>query len=253
MPDPAKHVDWTIPADSEPLRTELLSTERLADTARALASTQCWTVDTQSRTVPLLSVLDRAEVTIEKIYTLLATDARNQAPISVSAEWLLDNYYLVEEQIRTVRDDLPADYGLELPRLCEGSLRGYPRIFEAMLLLVSASDARLDRERLIRFVMAFQDSSPLTIGEVWAIPIMLRIALVDNVRRLSTRISASHTAIKEADAWADRVLEALQSASAHVEQVMHELERARPTPSPAFLIRFSQRLQDHEDADAAVL
>ncbi|MGB4594181.1 MAG: hypothetical protein WBI63_10485, partial [Coriobacteriia bacterium] len=248
MPEPSEQERWTIPPDDAPLRTELLSAERLGEAARTLAATQRHAVDQRARTTPLLALLDGADAAIARVYNRLAADAREQIPISVSAEWLLDNYYLVEEQIRTVRDDLPADYGVELPRLLSGDLSGYPRIFEAVALLVSASDARLDREHLERFVMAFQDVSALSIGEVWAVPIMLRIALVENVKRLSRSVGASHAAAVDADAWANRVLEAALSTSDSVESVVRELARANPDPQPAFLIRLTQRLQGQDAA-----
>ncbi|MHB8707072.1 MAG: GH36-type glycosyl hydrolase domain-containing protein [Coriobacteriia bacterium] len=254
MPDAADQDRWMIPSDDAPLRTEMLSADRLTEAARSLASAQRHAVDDTARSTPLLALLERADGALARVYNRLAADAREQIPVSVSAEWLLDNYYLVEEQIRTVRDDLPTDYGVELPRLLEGDLRDYPRVFEAVALLVASSDARLDREHLVRFVMAFQDASPLSIGEVWAVPIMLRIALVESLRRLGLKVGASHAAGVDADAWANRILEAAQSPTASVDPVVRELERAYPAPQPAFLIRLIQRLQDQDQAvEAAVV
>ncbi len=239
---------WNMPPGDEPLRSELLGAERLSEAARVLAASQQWTAADNLRATPLLPLLERAEDSLRSVYDRLAVAARDQVPVSVSAEWLLDNYYLVEEQIRTVRDDLPDDYGTELPRLVAGPLRDFPRVFEAVALLVASTDARLDREHLVRFVTAFQDVSPLTIGEVWAVPIMLRICLVESLRRVGLRVGASHDASVTADAWANRILEAAQEAPAAVAGLVRELERSQRAAPAGFLIRLLQRLQDQDSA-----
>jgi cellobiose phosphorylase len=237
---------WILPSGDDPLRGEILSAERLAEAARGLAGSQEWTSAGSLRATPLLPLLERAEESLTAVYGSLASAVRKQIPVSVSAEWLLDNFYLIEEQIRTVRDDLPEDYGSELPRLLKGELRDYPRIFEAVALLVTATDARLDREHLERFVMAFQDVSPLTIGEVWAVPIMLRVCLVENLRRVSLRVRAAHDASVSADMWANRILAAAQAPGSDVGSVVDQLSRAKMDANPGFLIRLSQRLQDQD-------
>ncbi|MDO8949813.1 MAG: glucoamylase family protein [Actinomycetota bacterium] len=239
---------WSMPPGDEPLRTELLGSERLSEAARGLASGQQWTAAESLRATPLLSLLERAEESLHAVYNHLAIAARDQIPVSVSAEWLLDNFYMVEEQIRTVRDDLPDDYGTELPRLTAGALRDFPRVFEAVALLVASTDARLDREHLVRFVTAFQDVSPLTIGEVWAVPIMLRVCLVESLRRVGLRVLASHDAGVEADAWANRILAAAQQTPATVAGLVRDLERSQRDAPGAFLIRLLHRLQDQDPA-----
>ncbi len=237
-----------MPSGDEPLRTEILGAERLSEAARALAARQQHSTAETVRATPLLSVLEHAEDSLHQVYDGLAIAARDQVPVSVAAEWLLDNFYLIEEQIRTVRDDLPADYGAELPRLTSGELSGFPRIFEAVALLVASTDARLDREHLVRFIMSYQDVSPLTIGEVWAVPIMLRMCLVEDLRRVALRVRASHDASVRADEWANRILTAAQQTPAAVAGIARELERSQRDAPGAFLIRLLQRLQDQDPA-----
>jgi len=237
-----------MPLDDEPLRTELLGAERLSEAARSLAVDQEWTAADSLRATPLLALLERAEDSLHAVYDRLAVAARDQVPVSVAAEWLLDNFYLIEEQIRTVRDDLPVDYGTELPRLTAGVLRDFPRVFEAVALLVASTDARLDREHLVRFITSFQDVSPLTIGEVWAVPIMLRICLVEDLRRVGLRVRASHDASVGADEWANRILIAAQKDPPSVAGITRELERSERNAPGAFLTRLLQRLQDQDPA-----
>ena len=110
-----------------------------------------------------------------------------------------------KQQVILVREDLPGGYGMELPRLTEGPYRDFPRLYSALLTLLAHTDSRLDEEYLLRFVSGYQEISPLTIGEVWAVPIMLRIGLVENLRRLSRAAVSSLRAELAADEWAERL------------------------------------------------
>ena len=121
-------------------------------------------------------------------------------PITPAAEWLLDNYHLVEQQVREVRTDLPPGYYRQLPKLSSGPLAGYPRVFGVAWAFVAHTDSRFDPEALTRFVRAYQNVQPLTIGELWAVAITLRIVLVENLRRSAVRIMSRRAAREEADA-----------------------------------------------------
>ena len=119
---------------------------------------------------------------------------------------MLDNYHLVEEQIREIRQDLPPSFYRLLPKLDSGPLQGYPRVLGVAWAFVAHTDSRFDPESLRCFVRAYQRVQPLTIGELWAVAITLRIVLVENLRRIAARIVSSRAARQEADVLADRLL-----------------------------------------------
>ena len=98
---------------------------------------------------------------------------------------LLDNYHIVDEQIREIKDDLPPRFYRRLPKLADGPLRGYPRVFGISWAMVAHTDSAIDVQKLAAFVDAYQRVQPLTIGELWAIAITLRITLVENLRRVT--------------------------------------------------------------------
>src|SRR4029434_5784900 len=100
------------------------------------------------------------------------SDERDTPP---AAEWLIDNYHVVERQIRDIRSDLPPGYYRQLPKLAEGPFAGYPRVLGVAWAFVAHTDSRFDPEILVRSVRASQEVQPLTIGELWAVPITLRI------------------------------------------------------------------------------
>ena len=133
-------------------------------------------------------------------YRAIAAATGEGRAISPAAEWLLDNYHLVEEQIREIREDLPPSFYRLLPKLGNGPFNGYPRVLGVAWAFVAHTDSRFDPETLRCFVRAYQRVQPLTIGELWAVAITLRIVLVENLRRAAARIVSSRAARQEADA-----------------------------------------------------
>src|SRR6202167_5939370 len=189
----------------EPIRAELFSLERLEQHAESLAAAQIVTIE-KSRGRPLLPrVLENGRVLLDS-YRAIARAIQDEHTITPAAEWLVDNFHIVDEQIREIRDDLPASYYRKLPKLASGHLQGYPCVFGVAWAFVAHTDSRFDPEALRRFVVAYQRVQPLTIGELWAVAITLRIVLIENLRRLSARMVLSRDVRNEADILADKLL-----------------------------------------------
>src|ERR1700730_16357108 len=171
-------------APEKPLRDELLSIERLEERAKSLAAR--FTVAPASRRARRLfpRLGDNARV-LRAAYATLADDAHRGEFVTPPAEWLLDHFHLVTAEIRAVRQNLPRAYYRELPRLPQRQWAGHARVYAMALELITHSDSRLDRSQLVRFMNSYQSVSPLTIGELWAWPSMLRLALMENLRRLA--------------------------------------------------------------------
>ena len=175
-------------------------------------------------------------------YRAIAKAIREERTITPAAEWLVDNFHVVEEQLREIRDDLPRGFYRELPKLAEGPLAGYPRVYGIAWAFVAHTDSRFDPEMLRRFVHAYQRVQPLTIGELWAVAITLRIVLVENLRRLAESIVPGARR-QEADALADELLgvgERGRGATARGLAI-----RGAPLPI-AFAVQLVQRLRDQD-------
>lgn len=138
----------------------------------------------------LLARLAENEKTLIKTCKSLSSAMTEQNLISPSAEWFLDNFYLIEEHIRITKRYLPKKFEKKLPQLANGPLQGYPRVYEIARHNVMHHDGYWDLETLSHFILAYQSITMLTIGELWAIPIMLRLTLIENLRHLSVRIAA---------------------------------------------------------------
>jgi cyclic beta-1,2-glucan synthetase len=232
------------PWDTEDsVREELFSVERLEQHAGSLAAAQHIT----AKPMPRRSLADRLrdnETVLLSAYGSIGNAVREGLTLTPAAEWLLDNYHLVEEQIREVRDDLPPGYYRQLPKLAEGPFAGYPRVFGITWAFVAHTDSRFDSDMLCRFVRAYQKVQPLTIGELWAVAITLRIVLVENLRRAAQRIVNSRTARQEADSLADRLLGVNGQTAEPVAVVLRRYEHAR-LPE-VFAVQLVQRLRDQD-------
>ena len=191
--------------DMNPVRQELFGVERLEQHAESLAAAQPIT----AKPLTVLSLRTRLNdnaAFLLSAYRTTAAEVESGRGVVHAAEWLLDNYHLVEEQIREIRDDLPPGYYRQLPKLAQGPFVGYPRVFGLAWAFVAHTDSHLDPEILRRYIAAYQRIQPLTIGELWAVAITLRIVLVENMRRLADRIIAGQRARADADALAHRLL-----------------------------------------------
>src|SRR5512145_2875939 len=227
----------------EPIRAELFSSERLEQHAESLAAAQRVTATPRKGRPLLPRVLDNGRVLLES-YRAIAQAIREERVIEPAAEWLVDNYHIVDEQLREIRDDLPSGFYRELPKLAEGHLQGYPRVYGLAWAFVAHTDSRFDPETLRRFVHAYQRVQLLTIGELWAVAITLRVVLVENLRRLAERIVHGRAARQEADAVADRLL-GLGGRS--IEPAAMALRRFEGAPlATAFAVQLAQRLRDQD-------
>ena len=191
-------------------------------------------------------VAENGRVLVES-YRVLAQAIKDERTITPAAEWLVDNFPIVDEQLREIRDDLPADYYRELPKLAGGHLDGYPRVLGLAWAYIAHTDSRFDPESLRRMVRAYQEVEPLTIGELWAIAISLRILLVENLRRLAERIVRSRADRQRADELADRLLGLGDGRS--------ERRRGRAAPAVELArcrrparVQLFQRLRDQDPA-----
>src|SRR5438067_1250997 len=236
--------------DSEaelPIREELYSIERLEQYAAALAA-EHKIADRPQRVSLLLPRLEENGRKLIAAYKALAESIREEHVISPAAEWLVDNFHIVEEQVREIREDLPKSYYHELPKLADGPFKNYPRIYAFCFALIAHTDSHLDTETLRRFINAYQKVSPLSIGELWAVPINLRIALVENLRRLAIRIVSSRGERDEADRMADKLLELAQRQPNELVPLLTSRVGKRRSVGRAFVVQLTQRLREQDPA-----
>lgn len=193
------------PSPEKPFRDELLSIERLEERALALAATLTIDPDPKRRARNLYPRFDDNARVLRDAYRILADDVRTGGFVTAAAEWLLDNFHLLVSEIRDIHQHLPRTYYHELPRLASREHAGHTRIYAMAVELIRHSDSRIDRHQLAVFVNSYQRIAPLTIGELWAWPSMLKLALIENLRRLAVETLESRRARLAADSYVSQI------------------------------------------------
>ncbi|HKT80180.1 MAG TPA: glucoamylase family protein, partial [Vicinamibacterales bacterium] len=223
-----------VPALERPFRDELLSIERLEE--RALTAAADFIVDPDPSRKPrnIFSRFHENGEVLRDTYRALADDARHGQFVTAAGEWLLDNYPLVTSEIKQIRQYLPRTFYKKLPTLASGERRGVVRVYAMAVEILRHSDSRIDRHKLTVFINAFQRVAPLTIGELWAWPIMLKLALIENLRRLAVEMLAAREARIEADRYVAR-LENIAAEDADIPGI----------PATADLVQILHRMREY--------
>jgi cyclic beta-1,2-glucan synthetase len=229
---------------TEPLiRAELFGIERLEQHAESLAAAQRIAASPKSGRRLDRRLKDNGRALLDA-YRGVEEAVREERHITPADEWLLDNFFVAQEQIRQVRDDLPRGFYRGLPKLADGPLQGYPRVFGLAWAFVAHTDSRVDRGMLVRFVTAYQRVQPLNIGELWAVAIALRIVLIENLRRAADEIVNARAARAEADALADELLGVGGREALSPKKTLLRFNSI-PLATP-FVVRLLERLRDQD-------
>jgi hypothetical protein len=237
--------------EEPPLRSELFSADQIERYGRILASRH--RVTQQRSSDALLPRLAANETTLAEVCRDLATAVSANQRISPAGDWLLDNFHLIEEQVATARRHLPRGYSRGLPCLAMGPSAGRPRVYDVALEAISHGDGKVDADSLVRFVAAYQSVTILKLGELWAVPIMLRLALIENLRRVALHIAAGRAERGLANRCADRMMETAEQDPKSVILVIADMARSNPPSGSAFVAELARRLQGQSAALALAL
>jgi cellobiose phosphorylase len=179
--------------------------------------------------------------------TLAAVSAERW--ISPAGEWLIDNFHVINEQLREAQKSLPPRYYRQLPQLPSGHYRGLPRAFAVASELVAHTDGHLDIALLDRFLRAYQAVTPLDIGELWAIPSALRHAFLDRLARIAVRVDEARREREAARSLAQVLTLSAARGPEHVAQTLRRRVASRVLPSTTmFATELAQRLRDQDPA-----
>jgi cellobiose phosphorylase len=234
-----------------PLLSDLFSIDQLDKQGEALA--RLHELDRRPARDKLLARLAKNEKILKEAHALLSEGETAGLSLFPAGVWLLDNFFLIKEHILLAREHLPKRYSRELPRLRAGQSAGLPRVYEIVRDLISHVDGRVDEGNLRTIVSSYQRVTSLKLGELWAIPIMLRLALIENLARIAARIAASRRDCDIADYWAARMLETAHNDPKNIILDIADMVRASIPMSCAFVAELVRKLQSRNPALALAL
>ncbi|GAA3935890.1 cyclic beta 1-2 glucan synthetase [Chitinophaga oryziterrae] len=225
----------------EPFRSELYSSDQMNRHGQVVARSH--KLMKKNASDQLLKRLDNNEVVLLEVRNVLVESIRNGKTITPAAEWLLDNFYLIEEQVVIAKKHLPKGYSEGLPYLADGVSAGMPRVYDIVLEIIAHSDGRVDAKSLSGFIFSYQTYTILELGELWAIPIMLRLAVIENLRRVSEKIALDMIDRNLADYWADRMMTTVTDEPGNLILTIADMVRAKPVLTGPFVAAFTRNLQ----------
>src|SRR5213082_3138447 len=233
-------------SSARPLGHELPSGQRLAENAARLAHEIRVSREAKARGPSFLRRLREIERALEWANASLTMSAEVHHAFTLSAEWLLDNAYLIREQVTDLRDSLPQKQYGKLPLIASGPEAGLPRVYHVASEIVAESGGALEPEFIGKFLVAFQATAPLDIGELWALPLMLRLQLLECLRALAIQVEQQQSQSEEADFWANRLITAGRHSSPRLLKMMEALVERYPEPTPHFASELVAHLYDEE-------
>ncbi|WP_319560695.1 GH36-type glycosyl hydrolase domain-containing protein [Marispirochaeta sp.] len=228
-----------------------LSPAELGERAQSLAKTDRVNAD-PPRSTQILSRLAQGLGWISKASLDLSEAVALGQRSTPVVEWILDNHYIIESNIRDVQQNLSRKFYRELPVLESNSCRGFPRIYGLAKELVSNTALRIDRDSILSFLQAYQSVATLSSAELWAIPQMIRIALIEGILTITAEGLAELRERETADFWAHRLIAADRHGSNHVFSIMAELTENYPAPGPSFVYQLVDHLYGEESSMALV-
>lgn len=227
--------------NEEPLREELFSSDQMERLGKTLAAKHKLSINPAKDY--LLKRLAENETTLQEVRKLLTNSIKRNYQITPAGEWLIDNFYLIEEHIRIAKTHFPKNYSEDLPQLVNNTSSGLTRSYDIVLQIISHSDGRIDIENLGNFVKAYQTITHLKLGELWSIPIMLRLALIENIRRVSARIAIDKVDRNLADYWAEKMIDTTEKAPKDLILVIADMARSNPPVVSAFVSELIRQLR----------
>ena len=228
-------------SNEEPLREEIFSSDQMERFGKTLASRH--KLSSKPAKDHLLKRLADNETTLQEVRKLLTDSIKKKYQVTPAGEWLIDNFYLVEEHIRIAKTHFPKNYSEDLPQLSDGNSTGLTRSYDIVLQIISHSDGRINLESLGNFVKAYQTVTPLKLGELWSIPLMLRLALIENIRRVSARIAIDEVDRNLANYWAGKMIKTTEKAPKNLILVIADMARSNPPIVSAFVSELIRQLR----------
>jgi len=236
----SKHFEETYPLEDVP-RTNL-GKESLEEHASLISNYYKKEVKTNSRRT-IMKSLDLSYKNILKGYNYIDEEIRSKKEVVPASEWLIDNLYLIEKEYKDIRHNMPMEYYKNLPVIHRGLLKGFPRIYYIASELVAHTDGRINESSIINFVNAYQENTILNSGELWALPIMLRISLIQNVSKLTGEIIDAEEEKKQAEELGDKLISATEKNSLSIE--LKKLEETNLDVTATFVERLLKHLREN--------
>lgn len=235
--DPAKYFAGGLP----PLRSEIFDSKQFEQHGRSLALLH--KTETGKTSELLVKRLKENEKILIEVRNLLTNSKNENHEVVLSGERILNNFYLIEENIDISKGHLYRDRRKNLPYLMNTGSAGLPRVYDIAVEIISHSDGRLDLGCFNSFVSTYKNKAYLKKNELWWLPDMLRLTLIENLRRISETIAINLTQQDLADYWSKTMMDTVQKDPKNLILDIADMARSNPPMEGLFVVEFMQKLR----------
>ena len=184
----------------------MLEKTQLQKHLEKIASSHSITTKSQKDTYPIPGLIENFK-TIEEVYNLLNEHLKLGINIHPAGEWLLDNFYIIEEAVKQIQKELPLKKYINFVGIANGEYKGFARIYVLASEIVAYSDNKIEKENLSDYLESYQNKKTLSMDEIWNIGIFLQIAIIENITECCSKIYSSQIQKYRAESIAERLVE----------------------------------------------
>ena len=170
--------------------------------------------------------------------------------LPAASEWLVDNIYLINEQAQFIRKNFPKCYYRKLPTLINGPVKAQKRIYAIILTLLEQTDGLCDPETLKGFLWEYQTIQPLTMGELWAVPLIFRMTIIQKLRELFEVVNQDIPPLKQANVFFKRITPLLSDFSGTVHRSIQAIERRMDLSNPTVLVYLAKYIRERVECSS---
>lgn len=187
-------------------KSVVLDKEQLEKYLEMLASDHVLKEKSDRNTYPIPRMQENFAI-ITEVYNLLNEHIKLKIPIHPAGEWLLDNYYVIEETVKSIEKELTLKKYTNFLGIANGINYGFARIYVLATEIVSYTDSNITRDLLTELLKSYQEKKKLNMEEIWNIGIFLQIALIENIRNICERIYSAELQKYKVESIIERLVE----------------------------------------------
>ena len=168
----------------------ILDNQQLEKHLQKIASNHNLVNKSSKETYPIPHLIENYE-TIKIVYNLLNSHVKQGISTHPAGEWLLDNFYIIEETVKQIQKELTLKKYTNFLGIANGRYKGFARIYVVAAEIIAYTDNRIEKENLEEYLMSYQTKKTLSMEEIWNIGIFLQIAIIENIREICEKIYSS--------------------------------------------------------------
>lgn len=172
------------------IKGTVLDKNQLEDYMEKVASDNVLKNTSDKETYPIPRLIENFEL-ITNVYNLLNSHLKLGINIHPAGEWILDNYYIIEEAVKVIKESLNLNKYIDFVSIDNGQYKGVARIYFLAAQMCAYTDNNINKENIIYMLRAYQKKKSLSMDEIWNIGIFIQICIIEKIAEICEKIYSS--------------------------------------------------------------